>query len=567
MFKIYSALQKDEYINQQGVLKRYLVDYLLNAGLAHNNEMKPDDMTAFRDSIVKPSKDSVREACKQNISKIISRKGMCDIKVVPSLYNSGSISTYTDNFTEFLGDTEYNLRISKLPANYTTFTNIFSSMLNNVNIDEMLNNIYFNTLQHGMHYLNSLNMYALLMYIYRNKRNYVVLDNSYDEYLFFKKCDVHTAINYRCYYIIDKRYIQLFNLLSKKSSSAEILHALGDYASKLDYESLLIEGTCLRVERVGDRYILTSMGNTYNLISLLLLNYIKHYRNSAIFNDAFKMSAGEYNSSVLNYITDVDTIVDIGKCRGLPMTMSGEMYSTYYDTLYHSAAYINTIKKDNMMYLANGIPKVFSGTQTEFVSSRDNVYMLSYCPPVVFDNVPQILCDILKAVPNKSHLVMTPYNFSNFVYILGFDLYYAIKTLYYALKTEMACVPAYIDYLKSIIGGYFNKDDENSAICRLYKGMSKEDRLLNIMDGYSVEESMIQNVFMCTNNMANIFNILRRVTETPSTLSDAYSTYNKLGNMINLLRIYDMVYLDSLDTNRNIVDLNMKELRKSLCLV
>ena len=181
-------------------------------------------------------------------------------------------------------------------------------MLNNVNIDEMLNNIYFNTLQDGMHYLNSLNMYALLMYIYRNKRNYVMLENSYEEYLFFKKCDVHTAINYRCYYIIDKRYIQLFNMLSKKSSSTEILHALNSYGAKLDYESLLIEGTCLRVERVGDRYILTSMGNTYNLVSLLLLNYIKHYRNSDIFNAAFKMSAGEYNSSVLNYITDADTV-------------------------------------------------------------------------------------------------------------------------------------------------------------------------------------------------------------------------------------------------------------------
>ena len=567
MFKIYSALQKDEYIKQQGVLKRYLVDYLLNAGLVHNNEIRPDDMTEFRDSIVKPSKDSVREACNQSISKIISSKSMHDVRVVPALYGCSSVKVYTDNFTKFLGDTEYNLKISKLPANYTTFTNIFSSMLNNVNIDEMLNNIYFNTLQDGMHYLNSLNMYALLMYIYRNKRNYVVLENSYEEYLFFKKCDVHTAINYRCYYIIDKRYIQLFNMLSKKSSSTEILHALNSYGAKLDYESLLIEGTCLRVERVGDRYILTSMGNTYNLISLLLLNYIKHYRNSDIFNDAFKVSAGEYTSLVLNYITDANTVVDIGKCRGLPMTMLGEVYSTYYDTLYHSAAYNNTIKKDSVMYLANSVPKVFSDNRAEFLSSRDNVHMLNYCPPVVFDSIPQILRDIYTAVPNKTHLVMTPYNFSNFVYILGFDLYYAVKTLYYALKADMSCVPAYIDYLESIMEGYFNEDNENLAINRLYKGMSEQGRLLNVMGGYSVEESMIQNVFMCTNNLANIFNILRRVTETPYTLSDAYSTYNKLGNMVSLHRIHDMVYLDSLDMCENIVDLNMRELRKSLCLV
>lgn len=567
MFKIYSALQKDEYNSQQGMLNKYLLDYLVNAGLAHNNEMKPDDMTAFRDSIVNPSKDSVREACKQNISKIISRKSMCDVRIIPALYGDNSIGTYTDNFTEFLGDTEYNLKISKLPINYTTFTNIFSSMLNNVNIDEMLNNIYFNTLQGGMHYLNSLNMYALLMYIYRNKHNYVVLDHNYDEYLFFKKCDVHTAINYRCYYIIDKRYIQLFNLLGKKSSSTEILYTLDSYGAKLDYESLLIDGVCLRVERVGDRYILTSMGNTYNLVSLLLLNYIKQYRNSTVFNAAFKMSAGEYNFAVLNYITDIDNIVDICKCRGLSMTMSREMYSTYYDTLYHSAAYINTIKKDNMMYAANGIPKVFSSTQAEFLYSIDNVCMLNYCPPVVFDSIPQILCNILKAVPNKSHLVMTPYNFSNFVYILGFDLYYAIKTLYYALKTEMACVPAYIDYLESIMERYFNEDNKNSAVNKVYKSMSEQGRLLNVMGGYSVEESMLQNVFMCKNNMANIFNILRRVTETPSTLSDAYSTYNKLGNMISLQRIHDMVCLDSLDMNKGIVDLNMGELRKSLCLV
>ena len=567
MFKIYSALQKDDYINQQGMLNKYLLDYLVNAGLIHNNEMRPDDLAAFRDSITKPSKDSVRETCKRNVSTLISKKDMCDVTIVPALYGRSDISLYTDNFTEFLGDTEYNLRISKLPANYTTFTNIFSSMLNNVNIDMMLNNIYFNTLQDGMHYLNSLNMYALLMYIYRNKRNYVVLDNSYDEYLFFKKCDVHTAMNYHCYYIIDKRYIKLFNMLNKKHSSIETLHALNDYGAKLEYGSLLIDGVCLRVERVGDKYMLTSMGNTYNLITLLLLNYIKQYRNFALFNDAFKISAGEYHSAVLNYITDVDTVMDIGKCRGLPMTMSEEMYSTYYDTLYHSAAYINTIKKDNIMYAANGIPKIFSGTQTEFVSSRDNVYMLNYCPPVVFDNVPQILHDIYKAVPNKNHLVMTPYNFSNFVYILGFDLYYAVKTLYYALKTEMACVPAYIDYLESIIEGYFNKDDENSAINKVYKGMSVHGRLLNIMGGYSVEESMIQNVFMCINNMANVFNIYRRVVETPSTLSDVYDTYNKLGNMISLHRIHDMVYLDSLNMNRDIVDLTIKELRKSLCLV
>ena len=567
MFKIYSALQKNEYNSQQGVLHRYLVDYLLNAGLVHNNEIRPDDMTEFRDSIVKPSKDNVREACKQHISKIISSRNMHDVRVVPALYGCSSVKVYTDNFTKFLGDTEYNLKISKLPANYTTFTNIFSSMLNNVNIDEMLNNIYFNTLQDGMHYLNSLNMYALLMYIYRNKRNYVVLENSYEEYLFFKKCDVHTAINYRCYYIIDKRYIQLFNMLSKKSSSTEILHALNSYGAKLDYESLLIDGVCLRVERVGDRYILTSMGNTYNLVSLLLLNYIKHYRNSDIFNAAFKMSAGEYTSLVLNYITDADTVVDIGKCRGLPMTMLGEVYSTYYDTLYHSAAYNNTIKKDSVMYLANSVPKVFSDNRAEFLSSRDNVHMLNYCPPVVFDSIPQILRDIYTAVPNKTHSVMTPYNFSNFVYILGFDLYYAVKTLYYALKTEMACVPAYIDYLESIMERYFNEDNENLAINRLYKGMSEQGRLLNVMGGYSVEESMIQNVFMCTNNLANIFNILRRVTETPSTLSDVYSTYNKLGNIVSLNRIHDMVYLDSLDICENIVDLNMRELRKSLCLV
>ena len=114
---------------------------------------------------------------------------------------------------------------------------------------------------------------------------------------------------------------------------------------------------------------------------------------------------------------------------------------------------------------------------------------------------------------------------------------------------------------------YFNEDNENSAISRLYKGMSEQGRLLNVMGGYSVEESMIQNVFMCTNNLANIFNILRRVTETPSTLSDAYSTYNKLSNMVSLHRIHDMVYLDSLDICENIVDLNMRELSKSLCLV
>lgn len=567
MFKIYSALQKDEYINQQGMLNKYLLDYLVNAGLVHNNEMRPDDMTEFRDSIVKPSKDNVREACKQHISKIIFSKSMHDVRVVPALYGISSIKTYTDDFIEFLGDTEYNLKISKLPANYTTFTNIFSSMLNNVNIDEMLNNIYFNTLQDGMHYLNSLNMYALLMYIYRNKRNYVVLEHSDDEYHFFKKCDVHTAINYRCYYIIDKRYIQLFNMLSKKSDNTETLHALVNYGAKLEYGSLLIDGVCLRVERVGDKYMLTSMGNTYNLISLLLLNYIKHYRNSAIFNAAFKMSAGEYNSSVLNYITDADTVVDIGKCRGLPMTMLGEVYSTYYGTLYHSAAYNNTIKKDSVMYLANSVPKVFSDNRAEFLSSRDNVYMLNYCPPVVFDSIPQILRDIYTAVPNKTHLVMTPYNFSNFVYILGFDLYYAVKTLYYALKADMVCISAYIDYLESIMERYFNEDNENSAINRLCKGMSEQGRLLNIMGGYSVGESMIQNVFMCTNNMANIFNILRRVTETPSTLNDAYSTYNKLGNMVSLHRIHDMVYLDSLDISKDIVDLNMRELCKSLCLV
>lgn len=567
MFKIYSALQKDEYINQQGILNKYLLDYLVNAGLAHNNEMRPDDIAAFRDSITKPSKDSVRETCRRNVSTLVSKKDMCDVTIVPALYGRSTISLYTDNFTEFLGDTEYNLRISQLPVNYTTFTNIFSSMLNNVNIDKMLNNIYFNTLQGGMHYLNSLNMYALLMYIYRNKRNYVVLDNSYDEYLFFKKCDVHTAINYRCYYIIDKRYIQLFNLLNKKSDSVEILHALNDYGAKLEYRSLLIDGVCLRVERVGDKYMLTSMGNTYNLITLLLLNYIKQYRNFALFNDAFKISAGEYHSAVLNYITDVDTVMDIGKCRGLPMTMSEEMYSIYYDTLYHSAAYINTIKKDNMMYAANGIPKIFSSNQTEFLSSRDNVHMLNYCPPVVFDNVPQILHDIYKAVPNKNHLVMTPYNFSNFIYLLGFDLYYAIKTLYYALKTDVACVPVYIDYLESIIECYFNKDDKDSAINKVYKDMSEQGRLHNIMGGYSVEESMIQTVFMCINNMANIFNIHRRVVETPSTLSDVYSTYNKLCNMISLHCIHDIVYLDSLKMNKDIVDLSMKELRKSLCLV
>ena len=567
MFKIYSALQKDEYINQQGMLNKYLLDYLLNAGLVHNNEMRPDDIAAFRDSITKPSKDSVRETCKRNVSTLVSKKDMCDVTIVPALYGRSAISLYTDNFTEFLGDTEYNLRISKLPANYTTFTNIFSSMLNNVNIDMMLNNIYFNTLQHGMHYLNSLKMYALLMYIYRNKCNYVVLEHSDDEYLFFKKCDVHTAMNYHCYYIIDKRYIKLFNMLNKKHSSIETLHALNDYGAKLEYGSLLIDGVCLRVERVGDKYMLTSMGNTYNLITLLLLNYIKQYRNFVLFNDAFKISAGEYHSAVLNYITDVDTVMDIGKCRGLPMTMSEEMYSIYYDTLYHSAAYINTIKKDSIMYLSNTIPKIFSSNQTEFLSSRDNVHMLNYCPPVVFDNVPQILHDIYKAVPNKNHLVMTPYNFSNFVYLLGFDLYYAVKTLYYALKTDMACVPAYIDYIESIIEGYFNKDDENSAINKVYKGMSVHGRLLNIMGGYSVEESMIQTVFMCINNMANVFNIYRRVVETPSTLSDVYDTYNKLSNMISLHRIHDMVYLDSLNMNRDIVDLTMKELRKSLCLV